>query len=138
MSEQGGASVLVARASAKQAAARYSVNIRAGHHDLVGDEPQSAGGGDKGPSPFGLVLAGLAACTAITLRMYAERKNWPLSGLALELQYFRDGKSFRIERVLHVEGDLDGEQRARLADIAERTPVTLAVKAGTTIHTILK
>jgi len=129
--------MLLARAAAKQAEARYSVNIRAGHHDLIGDEPVSVGGGDRGPSPFGLVLAGLAACTAITLRMYAERKNWPLSGLAVDLQYFRDDKSFRIERTLHVEGDLDAEQRARLADIAERTPVTLALKAGATIHTIL-
>jgi putative redox protein len=130
--------MLLARASAKQAEARYSVNVRAGHYDLVGDEPVSAGGGDKGPSPFALVLAGLAACTAITLRMYAERKNWPLSGLGLELQYFRDGESFRIERALHVEGDLDNEQRARLADIAERTPVTLALKAGATINTTLR
>jgi putative redox protein len=137
MSEHGGGSMLLARAAAKQAEARYSVNIRAGHHDLIGDEPVSAGGGDKGPSPFGLVLAGLAACTAITLRMYAERKNWPLLGLAVDLQYFRDDKSFRIERALHVEGDLDAAQRARLADIAERTPVTLALKAGATIHTTL-
>ena len=130
-------SFLVARASAKQAEARYMVKIRAGHHDLVGDEPVSAGGGDAGPSPFGLVLAGLAACTAITLRMYAERKSWSLAGLAIELEYFRDGGAFRIERVLHVEGALDGEQRARLADIAERTPVTLALKAGATINTRL-
>jgi putative redox protein len=137
MSEHGDGSLLLARAAAKQAEARYSVNIRAGHHDLVADEPLSAGGGDKGPSPFGLVLAGLAACTAITLRMYAERKNWPLSGLGIELQYFREDRSFRIERVLHVEGNLDVEQRARLADIAERTPVTLALKAGATIHTTL-
>jgi putative redox protein len=137
MSEHGDGSLLLARAAAKQAEARYSVNIRAGHHDLVADEPLSAGGGDKGPSPFGLVLAGLAACTAITLRMYAERKNWPLTGLGIELQYFREDRSFRIERVLHVEGNLDVEQRARLADIAERTPVTLALKAGATIHTTL-
>ena len=131
-------SMLVARATAKQAEARYSVKIRAGHHDLVADEPASAGGGDTGPSPFGFVLAGLAACTAITLRMYAERKSWPLSTLAVELQYFRDGKNFCIERALHLEGGLDGEQRARLADIAERTPVTLALKAGATINTTLK
>src|SRR5689334_14905890 len=137
MSEHGGGSMLLARAVAKQAEARYSVNIRAGHHDLLADEPASAGGGDKGPSPFGLVLAGLAACTSISLRMYAERKNWPLSGLGVELQYFREDKSFRIERALRVQGDLDAEQRARLADIAERTPVTLALKAGAIIHTTL-
>ena len=138
MNEHKDGTLLLARASAKQAEARYAVNIRAGHHDLVGDEPVSEGGGDAGPSPFGLVLAGLAACTAITLRMYAERKSWPLSGLSIDLQYFRDGKAFRIERALHLEGTLNDEQRARLADIAERTPVTLALKAGATINTRLK
>lgn len=137
MSKENSGTLLVARASARQADARYMVTIKVGHHGLVGDEPASAGGGDAGPPPFGLVLAGLAACTAITLRMYAERKNWPLTGLGLELEYFREAGTFRIERVLHVEGALDAEQRARLADIAERTPVTLALKAGATINTRL-
>ena len=137
MSETPSDHLLVARATAKLASARYAVNIHTGHHELVGDEPVSAGGGDCGPTPFGLVLSGLGACTAITLRMYAERKNWPLTGLGVDLEYFRDGKAFRIERILHIEGNLDAEQRARLADIAERTPVTLALKAGTTINTKL-
>jgi putative redox protein len=135
MSETG--TRLVGRASAKLAAARYAVDIKAGHHALIGDEPVSGGGGDAGPSPFGLVLAGLGACTAITLRMYTERKEWTLSGLGVDLEYFRDGKDFRIERVLHIEGPLDETQRARLADIAERTPVTLALRAGATINTRL-
>ncbi len=135
MSEKAAGTLLVGRAHAKLAATRYAVNIRSGHHDLVADESVAAGGQDAGPSPFGFVLAGLGACTAITLRMYAERKNWPLSGLAVDLEYFRDDKAFRIERVLHIEGALDEEQRARLADIAERTPVTLALKAGATINT---
>ena len=133
MSEAG--TRLVARASAKLGAARYAVDIKTGHHALTGDEPVSGGGGDAGPSPFAFVLAGLGSCTAITLRMYAERKNWPLTGLGVDLEYFRDGKAFRIERVLHFEGPLDAEQRARLADIAERTPVTLALKAGNTVNT---
>lgn len=137
MSKEHTGSLIVARASAKQAKARYAVKIKAGHHDLVGDEPVSVGGGDAGPSPFGFVLAGLAACTAITLRMYAERKSWPLIGLAVELEYFREAETFRIERVLHLEGALDEQQRARLADIAERTPVTLALKTGATINTRL-
>jgi putative redox protein len=137
MSNESTGSLLVARASAKQAEARYTIKIRVGRHELVGDEPVSAGGGDAGPPPFGFVLAGLAACTAITLRMYAERKSWPLTGLAVELEYFREAEAFRIERVLRVEGALDEQQRARLADIAERTPVTLALKAGATINTSL-
>jgi putative redox protein len=126
---------LIARAVAKLASARYAVDMQAGHHKLIADEHASAGGGDTGPTPFELVLAGLGACTAITLRMYTERKNWPLTGLSVDLDYYRDGKAFRIERVLHIEGGLDGEQRARLADIAERTPVTLALKSGNTINT---
>jgi putative redox protein len=133
MSEGG--TRLVARANALLGEARYRVDIKAGHHALTGDEPVTGGGGDTGPSPFGLVLAGLGACTAITLRMYAERKAWKLTGLGVDLEYYRDGKDFRIERVLHIEGELDAEQRARLADIAGRTPVTLALKAGNTINT---
>ena len=135
MSEDHSGTRLVARAQAKLAEARYRTDIRAGHHDLIADEPVSGGGGDAGVSPFGYVLAGLGACTAITLRMYAERKDWKLTGLGVDLEYYRDDKDFRIERVLHIEGELDAEQRARLADIAERTPVTLALKAGNAINT---
>ncbi|MEJ1967814.1 MAG: OsmC family protein [Rhizomicrobium sp.] len=139
MSEQQSGTRLVAHATGKIASAnaRYRTDIRAGHHDLVADESTGAGGADAGPSPFGYVLAGLAACTAITLRMYAERKAWNLTGIAVELDYYRDDKAFRIERVLHIEGELDAEQRTRLADIAERTPVTLALKTGNTINTRL-
>jgi putative redox protein len=137
MSEAHTGTRLVARATAKLGEVPYAVNIRAGHHDLVSDEPVSGGGADAGPSPFGLVLAGLASCTAITLRMYAERKSWTLTSLGVDLEYFRDDKAFRIERVLHIEGALDETQRARLADIAERTPVTLALKTGNTINTKL-
>ncbi|MBS0470084.1 MAG: OsmC family protein [Proteobacteria bacterium] len=126
---------LVAHANVKLAEARYAVNIRTGHHDLIGDEPVSGGGADAGPSPFGFVLAGLGACTAITLRMYAERKGWTITALTVGLEYFRDDDKFRVERVLHIEGALDEMQRARLADIAERTPVTLAIKAGAAINT---
>ncbi len=135
MSESG--TRLVAHARAKLAQARYRTDIRAGHHDLVADESVNAGGADAGPPPFGLVLAGLGACTAITLRMYAEHKSWPLTGLVVDLEYYRDDKAFRIERVLHLEGPLDDTQRARLAYIAERTPVTLALKTGNTINTRL-
>lgn len=135
MSEQHEGTRLVARASARLAEARYRTDIRTGHHALVADEPANAGGADAGPSPFAYVLAGLGACTAITLRMYAERKDWKLTALAVDLEYYRDDKAFRIERVLRIEGELDAQQRARLADIAERTPVTLALKAGNTINT---
>ena len=135
MSEAG--TRLVGRAHAKLAEARYRTDIATGHHALLADEPVASGGTDAGPSPFNFLLAGLGACTAITLRMYAERKAWPLAGVTVDLEYYRDDKAFRIERVLRIEGALDAEQRARLADIAERTPVTLALKAGSTINTKL-
>ena len=137
MSEQNAGTRLVGRAQAKLAAAPYRTDIKTGHHDLIADEPVSGGGGDAGPSPFNFLLAGLGACTAITLRMYAERKSWPLENVAVDLEYYRDDKAFRIERALRIDGPLDAEQRARLADIAERTPVTLALKAGNTINTKL-
>ena len=137
MSERQSGTRLVARATGKVVLAepRYRASLRAGHHDLIADENAAGGGQDAGASPFGYVLAGVAACTTITLRMYAERKGWPLTSVSVELEYFRDDAAFRIERVLHIEGELDETQRARLADIAERTPVTLALKTGNTINT---
>jgi putative redox protein len=113
----------------------YGVRIDAGGHLLRGDEPVSQGGGDTGPPPFGLLLSGLGACTAITLRMYAERKGWPLAGVDVELTYVVKDKSTRwIDRLITLHG-LDDEQRAELAGIAEKTPVTRAVRAGTEIRT---
>jgi putative redox protein len=77
----------VAAASVSGEEKPYGVRIDTGGHALRGDEPPFQGGGDIGPTPFGLLLSGLGACTAITLRMYAERKQWPLSGVDVELSY---------------------------------------------------
>ena len=113
----------------------YGVRIDAGGHALRGDEPLSHGGADTGPPPFGLLLSGLGACTAITLRMYAERKQWPLTGVDVELAYIVEDRNARwIDRLITVHG-VDDDQRAKLAEIAERTPVTKAVRAGTEIRT---
>ena len=115
----------------------WETDIRSGRNVVTADESIAGGGQDAGLSPFGLLLAGLAACTNITLRMYADRKGWPLTSVDVECKMFREGDppSDRIERVLAFDGDLDDDQRARLADIAERTPVTLVVKRGTPVHT---
>src|SRR3954452_23584150 len=116
----------------------YGVRIEAGGHALRGDEPTDHGGANTGPSPFGLILSGLGACTAITLRMYAERKNWPLVDVDVELTYIVEDKNTRwIDRLITVHG-LDADQRAKLAEIAEKTPVTKAVRAGTEIRTTVK
>jgi putative redox protein len=133
-----GESTVIARVMATIGTAPYAVAIETRHHPLVADEPKALGGGDAGAAPFELVMAGLGACTAITLRMYAERKAWKLTGVAIELKCIGESGTVRVERILQFDGDLTDEQRARLADIAERTPVTLALKSGMDIHTSLR
>jgi putative redox protein len=126
----------VADATATLGTERYHVDIQAGKHQLDADEPADHGGGDTGPPPFGLLLSGLGACTAITLRMYAERKDWPLEGLQVRLTYTVQDRATRwIDRAITLRGPLGDDQRAKLAEIAEKTPVTKAVRAGTEIRT---
>ena len=128
----------MARATAFIETAHYATSIDAGGHRIIADEPPSNGGADAGPAPYDLLLASLSACTAITLKMYADRKRWPLARATVELHFTRDAeKNEKIDRVLHLEGDLSDEQRARFADIAERTPVTLTLKRGLPILTTL-
>ena len=114
----------------------YRHDIRTGAHTLVADEPAHAGGGDTGPAPYELLLASLGACTAITLRMYAEKKGWDLGRLGVDLQLLknREGEP-RIERQLTASAALDEAQWARLLEIAEKTPVTLTLKGGAPIVT---
>src|SRR5262249_50647494 len=115
----------------------YAVSIMAGHHQLSADEGPALGGKDVGPSPYELLCAALCACTSITLRMYAERKQWPLRAVHVDAHFTRDGKHGAIARVLSFEGELDDAQRARLADIAERTTVTMTLQQGVPITTTL-
>ena len=114
---------------------RYRTEIEVGGRAIVADEPPALGGQGAGFAPYDLLLASLGACTAITLRMYAERKGWPLESVEVGLRLSgREEK--RIDRTLAIVG-LDDEQRARMADIAERTPVTLTLKTGLEILTKL-
>lgn len=115
---------------------RYRTEIEVDGHRIVADEPPALGGANAGPAPYDLILAGLGACTAITLRMYADRKQWPLESLDVALRLTGGKDDRRIERVLTIAG-LDADQQARLADVAERTPVTLTLKGGITIDTRL-
>ncbi len=118
--------------------ADYPVAITAGRHSWTCDEPPSLGGQDTGPAPYDLLLGSLGACTAITLRMYAKRKEWPLRGVVVDLQMHRGDDGARIERALTIQGDLTPEQCSRLLEIAEKTPVTLTLKNGVKIHTQLQ
>lgn len=113
----------------------YRTEIEVGGHALTADEPARRGGAGAGPAPYELVLAGLGACTAITLRMYADRKQWPLEALDVGLHMLNDGDGILVERTLTVSGTLDDAQKSRLLEIAEKTPVTLTLKTGMRITT---
>jgi putative redox protein len=114
---------------------QYGVRIDAGRHVLRGDEPVSQGGAGTRPPRFGLLLSGLGAGSAITLPMYAERQGWPLAGIDVALTYvIKDRNTKWIDRLITLHG-VDDDQRAKLAEIAEKTPVTKAVRAGTEMRT---
>jgi putative redox protein len=116
----------------------YAQKIEATGHAVTADEPASHGGTDTGPTPYGLLLAALGACTSITLRMYADRKSWQLGNIHVELRHVKteDGGD-HIERDVTFGAPLSDEQRARIADIVEKTPVTKTIKAGSPIRTRL-
>jgi putative redox protein len=128
----------------------YRVEIRAGRHRLQADEPSASGGGDTGPTPHDLLLAGLGACTAMTMRIYADRKGWPLEGVRVDLTRdkidaaqcnackTREGQLDRLTRAITVDGPLDDDQRARLLQIAERCPVHRTLKSEIVIESTMK
>ena len=127
----------MAGATASIGTDRYKTSIVTGHHRLTADEGSELGGKDAGPAPYDLLTSALAACTVITLRMYADRKQWPVTSVDADIHFKRDdNKVESIDRVLHIEG-ADDEQKKRMADIAERTPVTLTLKRGLEIRTRL-
>ena len=115
--------------------AAYVQNISVGPHQLLADEPAGAGGADAGPNPYELVMAGLGACTSMTVRMYAERRNWPLEKVNVDLTFSRihatdcddcsrkKGIVNRIEKRITFIGDLSEIQRQRLLQVANSCPV---------------
>jgi putative redox protein len=127
--------VLVAAVRLESGEALHAQRIRVGHHLVAADEPPTNGGGDTGPSPTGLLLAAVAACTSITLRMYSDRKTWDLGGVRVDIKLLRAGAAERIERTIRFGAALAPEQVTRLLEIADKTPVTKMVKAGVPIST---
>ena len=119
--------------------------VEAGRHVFAVDEPVSAGGGDAGADPYALLLAALGACTSMTLRVYADRKKWPLGEVVVELSHSRahaddcagcerpDARVDQIERRILLSGPLDAEQTARLAEIARKCPVHKTLTAGVNV-----
>jgi putative redox protein len=106
---------------------RYKTVIQTNNHQLIGDEPIENGGTDLGPDPYEFILAGLATCTAATLRMYSDRKGWDLEIIEIELslQVEREGTKqiTNILRILNFVGNLDETQKKALLNIAEKCPV---------------
>ncbi len=117
----------------------YAQFVTAGHHVMGADEPESLGGRDTGPSPYEYLLAGLGACTAMTVRMYAQRHKWPLTRTLVSLRHQKVPASAgdRFERVLTFEGGLSEEQRARLLEIAEKCPVSMTLRRQSEVATRL-
>ena len=126
---------------------RFTQQVRAGRHVMIADEPHAVGGDDRGPGPYDYLLAGLGACTSMTMRMYAERKGWPLERVSVSLRHTKthardcadcetaQGKIDEIEREIEISGDLDDQQRERLMDIADKCPVHRTLTSETRIRT---
>jgi putative redox protein len=127
---------------------RFQQEISVGAHRLIADEPVAVGGRDSGPSPYDLLLAGLGACTAMTLRLYAERKSVPLERVAVALRIGKihaedcetcettEGMIDRIERTVMLEGNLDAGARKRLMEIADKCPVHRTLTSKVEIRTV--
>ena len=121
---------------------KYRTEITAGGNTLIADEPVSAGGAGRAPTPYDLLLGSIGACTAMTLRMYADRKGWPLESVTVRLRTANNHAAdcvncvdrpvgvHAVEREVELVGDLDDEQRERLMLIADRCPVKQTLERG--------
>jgi len=119
-------------------AGRFQVQVAAAGVRFFADEPVAAGGLGTGPSPYELVSAGLGACTAMTLRLYAGHKAWPLEQISVTVSHDKDqarNPPDRFRRIIGLEGELDAAQRSRLIEIAERCPVHRALEGGAMVET---
>jgi putative redox protein len=130
---------------------KYQAMVASGAHRLLADEPQSVGGLDSGPSPYGYLSAALGACTVMTLRMYADRKGLAIDRIGTQVLHgkvhvadcedcsdavkAKGGRIDRFERVITLEGDLDDATRARLLEIADKCPVHRTLEAGAAVIT---
>jgi len=130
---------------------KFTTHIKAGKHYLIGDEPESYGGNDFGPTPYDFVSAGLASCTAMTIKMYADRKKWNVEEVNVHIEHSKvhaedcaaceDSKASKIDwfsRVIELKGDLDEKQRERLLEIANKCPVHKTLTSDIRIKTQLK
>lgn len=115
----------------------YATTIRTAANQIVADEPLELGGGNTGFSPDELLAASLASCTSITLRMYADRKEWPMEEVTVEVFFDRDEttKEPKMVRRIQFSGNLDEEQKARLLAIADKCPIHKTLSPAINIYT---
>ncbi len=117
----------------------YAQFVTASHHVMGADEPERFGGHDTGPSPYEYLLAGLGACTAMTLRMYADQHRWPLEKIAVEITHDKIAvadsarKIDRFRRMIRLAGNLSEDQKVRLLDIADKCPVSQTLQRSSTV-----
>jgi putative redox protein len=102
---------------------KYRTELLASGHLLLADEPVAEGGADKGPTPEEYLQLALASCTAVTLRMFVERKNWPVESIRVNVRQEKTAEGTRFYRDVAIDGALPEEQRARLLQIANACPV---------------
>jgi putative redox protein len=126
----------------------FDTRVSAGRHEFAADEPVPAGGADAGPSPYDLLLAALGTCTVMTLRLYAQRRSYPLTGITVELGHDRihaedcatcdttEGRLDRIRRRITLDGDLTAAQRADLLRVADRCPVHRTLTSEVVIESV--
>jgi putative redox protein len=124
---------------------KFTTEVQAGNHHFLADEPKSAGGDDLGPTPYELLNAGLGTCTAMTLHMYARRKEWNLESVRVHLEHNKThkkdsdegGKLDEFIREIELEGELDNDQRERLLEIANKCPVHKTMSRGVRVKSEL-
>jgi putative redox protein len=114
---------------------KFGTEIDLGPHHLVADEPVAAGGDDTGPAPHDFLLAALGSCTAMTVKMYAERKGWAIRAVDVKLTQGKVDGVHVIHREVHFDGELDDEQLARLLEIANKCPVHKTLTGKIAIET---
>ncbi|MDN4058656.1 OsmC family protein [Massilia sp. YIM B02769] len=111
--------------------------IEIGPHRLLTDAPVDAGGEASGPAPHDLLAAALAACTTLTVNLYAKRKGWKLDDVLVSVQHGQEGAAYGFQRSIRLLGDLSGEERERLLDIANKCPVHKTLSGQIAIRTVL-
>ena len=128
----------------------YKTTLTTGNHELLSDEPESKGGGDEGPDPYDYLLMSLGSCTVITMKMYADRKGWPVEDVYVELRHFQDhaedcsdckdpkAKIDKVEKEITVKGNLNEDQINRLLEISKKCPVHKALLGQMEIDSVIE